>query len=197
MSTRFAALPNRGGMGDTNPQALASYATALQESQTPQAEWPYLWLFPSAHSRHVLYQATVIIPTYTPGTPTTAVVPLQSNTGAQTAYQVPDGMCFSVRGFVIDGDAVQSWNQGSQDLLFTLSVVSAARRRLPVESDNRLWEFHTGTIPDRRPPGVRIVGQTAMGLDGHQQRGCRRLGDFWFNGTSLPHIRSLRLNSTK
>jgi len=126
MMSRVLSTPR--GMGDTNPQALTSYATALQESQTPQAEWPYLWLFPPAHSRHVLYQATVTIPTYTPGTPTTAVVPLQSNTGAQTAYQVPDGMRFALRGFVIDGDGVQSWNQGSQDLLFTLIVVSAGPR---------------------------------------------------------------------
>lgn len=110
-------MKRRQGMGAANPAlALTDYTRGIQNSQTPQAEWPYNWLFPGAHSDHVLAQGSVPTPDYGSSAPI-----LQ--------YVVPTAMRFSLRGLVLAGN-VASWVQGSGDLLFSLSVISGGNRNV-------------------------------------------------------------------
>jgi hypothetical protein len=115
------AIRNRGmGAATKNPAtALIEYTRGLEASQTPQAEWPYQWLFPSAHSDHVLAQGSAPTPDYTGG-PASATI-LQ--------YQVPDAYRFSLRGIVLAAN-VASWAQGSGDMFFNLSVLSGGDRNV-------------------------------------------------------------------
>lgn len=144
MTGRMMPMRRRAiGMGavapQTNPLALAAYARALEASQSNEAEWPYNWLFPAAHSRHVLSQGAQAVPDYTLA-PATAIV-LQ--------YQVPDGMRFSLRGVVVSGANIQSWNQGSGDLTFTLAVVSGGNRNVDFLANitTELGSFNQGPFP--------------------------------------------------
>lgn len=109
------------GMGavENSAASLVAYARGIENSQTPQAEWPYNWLFPNAHSDHVLEQESVPTPDWTSG-PASATI-LQ--------YTVPTAYRFSLRGIVIAAN-VASWAQGSGDMLFTLSVLSGGDRNV-------------------------------------------------------------------
>ena len=78
------------------------------------------WLFPGPNSRHVRAASKVAAPDYTLADATAVFLP---------SYQVPDGMIFSMRGISLLA-FVQSWNQASGDLLFTLSVTSGGTRNV-------------------------------------------------------------------
>lgn len=134
-------LRGRRGLGAApNPAvALIEYTRAIERSQEPKEEWPYRWLFPDAHSDHVLAQGSLPTPTYSPGTPGTGIV-LQ--------YTVPDAMRFSLRGIVIVGN-VSGWAQGSGDMFFDLSVASGGDRKVDFLSDilTELGSLQTGPYP--------------------------------------------------
>jgi hypothetical protein len=132
-------MRRRRGLGDTNPLALAAYTRGIEASQSNAAEWPYNWLFPPAHSRHVLSQGSAPVPDYTGGPASTIVL----------QYQVPDGMRFCLRGVVISGANIQSWNQGSGDLTFTLSVISGGTRNVDFLANitTELGSFNQGPFP--------------------------------------------------
>jgi len=98
--------------------ALATYTRPLV---APTSAVLPQWLFPGPHSRHVRAAPTTVVsvPDYVTAAAPQTVVVLQ--------YQVPDGMVFSLRGVSVLA-FVQSWNQGSLDLVFNLNVVSGGTR---------------------------------------------------------------------
>ena len=100
--------------------ALATYTRPLIKEASPVLPQ---YLFPGPNSRHVRAASSVAVPDYTGVTPNTATAALLP------AFEVPDGMIFSLRGVVIGG-FVQSWNQGSQDMLFTLQVTAGGTRNV-------------------------------------------------------------------
>jgi hypothetical protein len=105
-------------MSRSNALALATYTRPL--TRETSAVLPQ-WLFPGPHSRHVRAAPTtqISVPDYVTAAAPVTIVALQ--------YQVPDGMIFSLRGVSVLA-FVQSWNQGSGDLLFNLNVVSGGTR---------------------------------------------------------------------
>ncbi len=96
--------------------ALPRFTEALAKTNCNR----FPWLVPGEHSRHIRAASKVAIPDYsaTPAVTTAVLIP---------AFQVPDGMVFSLRGICFLS-FLQSWNQGSGDLLWTLNVTSGGTR---------------------------------------------------------------------
>lgn len=132
---------NRGLGAISNPAtALVDYTRAIERSQEPKEEWPYNWVFPGSHSRHVLSQGSLPVPDY--------VAASGPATGVVLQYVVPDGMRFSLRGVVVAAN-VASWNQGSTDMTFTLAVVSGGNRNVDFlfEVNTELGSLQEGPYP--------------------------------------------------
>lgn len=68
------------------------------------------------------------------------VVPGHGANSIMLEYQVPEGMLFTVRGFTIRAN-VATWNQGSGDMFFVLSVEQGAGERVVEFFDNILTEL--------------------------------------------------------
>ena len=103
--------------GRNSALALATYTRALESPVSPVLPQ---YLFPGPNSRHVRAASKVAVPDYTGGPATATLVP---------SFTVPDGMVFALRGVQVLG-FVQSWNQASGDLLFTLAVTSGGNRNV-------------------------------------------------------------------
>lgn len=89
-------------------------ARALESLGQSLGTFPYQWSRPGPNSSVVMEQATLDINI------AAGVYPIVS-------YQVPDGMRFSLTGFIVDFLGT-GWVPGSSDLLFTLNCVSAGSR---------------------------------------------------------------------
>jgi len=96
------------------PRDLVSGAKALEDPQRLAGKWPYQWIFPGPHSRQVLENQAAPVPTI--------------GTSIQLlSYLVPDGLRFSLRG-VVFAFFGSGWNEGSGDLVFSLTVQAAGTR---------------------------------------------------------------------
>lgn len=78
--------------------------------------YPYQWLFPGPHARNVTEQnvATLRGPGFT---------------DIVVEYTVPDGEIFSCRGVVV-GFLGTGWTEGSNQLVWTLTVTAAGTRKV-------------------------------------------------------------------
>lgn len=104
-------------MSNKSALALSTYTRPLVREASailPQ------WLFPGPNSRHVRAYSSVAVPDYSGGAATAALLP---------AFQIPDGMVFSLRGVQLQVFA-QSFNQASGDLLATLAVTAGGNRNV-------------------------------------------------------------------
>lgn len=83
-------------------------AEALESPRRLVGKWPYQWLFPGPNSRHVLVNDQASVPN---GAHSTVQI---------AAYQVEDGLRFSLRGVVFAFEGA-GWNEGTATgLSFTL-----------------------------------------------------------------------------
>lgn len=98
-------------------RSLIEAGRALKQPRRLAGAWPYQWIFPGPNSRQVLQRGEIAIPIIA-GAAVTVLT-----------YQVPDGLRFSMRGVVIDAFITDaSWNEGSGDLLFNVTVLAAGSR---------------------------------------------------------------------
>jgi hypothetical protein len=96
---------------------LVKAAGVLEDPARVLGTYPYQWMFPGPHSRHVLANGSIPVPTLAAGSTNILV------------YQVPDGWRFSLRGIVFAFFGT-GWDEGSGTLLFTLSVQAAGTRKV-------------------------------------------------------------------
>lgn len=98
--------------------SLIQAGRALEDKRRQAGVWPYQWLFPGPHSKHVLYNQYVNSPG--PGAQATIGQP----------YVVPEGLRFSLRGIVFGYFGTSAWDEGTTEVEFSLQVVGAGSRNV-------------------------------------------------------------------
>jgi hypothetical protein len=98
---------------------LIEVARALEFFGRSAGRFPYQWSRPGPNSKPVIVNGILMVTGET------------DETSTIVTYSVPDGMIFSLTGF-ITGFAGTGWNEGSGDLLFTLNVQGGVGNR-PVD----------------------------------------------------------------
>ena len=101
----------------TPGRSLVKAAQALEDPRRMMGVYPYQWMFPGPHSKHVLANGSIALPAI--GSGATQVL----------GYQVPEGLRFSLRAIVF-GFFGSGWNEGTGNLEFNLFVTDAGQRNV-------------------------------------------------------------------